>query len=199
MKDMKKYNNNTWFTLVEILVSLTLLGIILVSVMLIFTNSVRISSKSEVNRMMQENVKNVTEAISEDIRNNGILWVSVDSTDACNFTVQWGTLYKGWDKLCTKNGNEYYLAHDVWWNLIRVSDVANSCDGVDEQCTIVKNGDPLTNSMVWVTNLKFYVSKDYIPKVTLTIALKPSRKSWGAAFIENNVIELETTVSERPF
>jgi hypothetical protein len=60
----------------------------MVSVMLIFTNSIRISSKSEVNRMMQENVKNVTEAISEDIRKNGILGVSVDSTDTCNFSVQ---------------------------------------------------------------------------------------------------------------
>ena len=166
--------------------------------MLIFTNSIRISSKSEVNRMMQENVKNVTEAISEDIRKNGILGVSVDSTDTCNFSVQWGTLYKQWSKLCTKSNNEYYLAHAIWWSLIRVSDVED-CNDIKEQCVIVKNGYPLTNSMVWVTDLMFFLSQDYIPKVTLTIALKPSLKSGGVSFIQNNQIELETTISERPF
>ena len=195
---MKKQNTHLWFTLIEILVSLTLLSIILVSVMLIFTNSIRISSNSEVNRMIQENIKNVTESISEDVRKNGILGVSTDAIDTCNFTVQWWTLYKESSKLCTGNSNEYYLAHNIWWSLIRVSDIAD-CDDAEEQCMIVKNGSPLTNSMVWVTDLKFYLSKDYIPKVTMIIALRPSIKSWGVNMTQNNQIVVETTISTRPF
>ena len=195
---MKKQNTHLWFTLIEILVSLTLLSIILVSVMLIFTNSIRISSNSEVNRMIQENIKNVTESISEDVRKNGILGVSTDAIYTCNFTVQWWTLYKEWSKLCTGNSNEYYLAHNIWWSLIRVSDIAD-CDDAEEQCMIVKNGSPLTNSMVWVTDLKFYLSKDYIPKVTMIIALRPSIKSWGVNMTQNNQIVVETTISTRPF
>jgi hypothetical protein len=38
--------------------------------------------------MIQENIKNVTESISEDVRKNGILGVSTDAIDTCNFTVQ---------------------------------------------------------------------------------------------------------------
>jgi type II secretory pathway pseudopilin PulG len=195
---MKKQNTLTWFTLIEILISLTLLSIILVSVMLIYTNSIRISSRSEVNRMLQENVKNVIETLAEDIRKNGILWVSSDATDTCNSTLQWWTLYKEWDKLCTKNMNEYYLAHDIGWSLIRVSDIED-CDDIKEQCIIVKDWYPLTNSMAWVTHLKFYLSQDYVPKVTVSISMKPSLKSTWAAFIQENQIEIQTSISERPF
>jgi hypothetical protein len=44
----------------------------MVSVMMIFINSTSLLAKSEINRVMQENVKNVTEMIAEDIRANGI-------------------------------------------------------------------------------------------------------------------------------
>jgi prepilin-type N-terminal cleavage/methylation domain-containing protein len=64
------FNKKTAFTLIEILVSLTILSIIMVSVLFIFMNSTNLSAKSEINRVMQENIKNVIETISEDIRNN---------------------------------------------------------------------------------------------------------------------------------
>jgi hypothetical protein len=42
----------------------------MVSVMMIFINSTDISAKSEINRVMQENIKNVVETIAEDVRKN---------------------------------------------------------------------------------------------------------------------------------
>ncbi len=64
------------FTLVEILVSLTILTIIMISVMMVFTNANIIASSAQKSRVVQENIKNVTETIAEDIRKNGILGVS---------------------------------------------------------------------------------------------------------------------------
>jgi prepilin-type N-terminal cleavage/methylation domain-containing protein len=73
---MKKilYNSSSKqaFTLVEILVSLTILSIIMVSVMVVFVNSTQLSAKSDINRIMQENVKNLISNIGEDIRKNSI-------------------------------------------------------------------------------------------------------------------------------
>ena len=60
------------FTLIEILVAITILSIIMISVFSIYITSVNISAKSDANRMLQENIKNVFSQISEDIRVNGL-------------------------------------------------------------------------------------------------------------------------------
>jgi len=58
--------------LIEVIVSSTILSLILVSVLTIFNVSSRMSLTADINRAMQENVKNIVEQIAEDIRNNGI-------------------------------------------------------------------------------------------------------------------------------
>jgi len=45
---------------------------IMISITTIFISSSDISNKAEINRAMQENIKNVIETIAEDIRQNGI-------------------------------------------------------------------------------------------------------------------------------
>jgi prepilin-type N-terminal cleavage/methylation domain-containing protein len=65
-----KINKTSAFTLVEILVSLTIFSIIVTSIIWIYITSSDIIVKSDINRKMQENLKNVSSEIAEDIRKN---------------------------------------------------------------------------------------------------------------------------------
>jgi hypothetical protein len=149
---------------------------------------------------MQENVKNLISNIGEDIRKNSISWVSKSSVDTCDFTLDSWTLYKKWNKLCI-NLNEYYLASDISWTLTRVDDIDLNCWPLKKHCILVKNWFPLTNSMVSIKDLKFYLSTDNnIPKVTMSILIQPAIKKWVKSdLIKNSTMLLQTTFSERPF
>ena len=197
---------NIWFTLVEILVSITVLSIIMISVMSIFVSATDISLKSDINRIMQENIKNVVETIAEDVRKNWVSWVSESSTDLfCDFSVNVGNSYKKWTKLCTVSWDEYFLAkRDSFWNIIRVSDATTDCSSIDKNCLIAKysiplsNPVPLSNKSVSFKDLKFYVSDNDISKVTINFTLQPAVKRWvKSSLIEENKIIFQTTISER--
>ena len=56
------------FTLVEVLITITIFSMIMISVIQIFIHTTQVSQKVDLNRMMQENIKNVVEIIAEDIR-----------------------------------------------------------------------------------------------------------------------------------
>jgi hypothetical protein len=45
----------------------------MVSVMFIFVNSTQLSMKIDINRVLQENSKNIIETISEDLRKNDLI------------------------------------------------------------------------------------------------------------------------------
>jgi len=191
---MKK--NKTWFTLIEVVVSVTILSIIMISMISIYILSSDTSLKSDINRAMHENIKSVITDISEDIMKNSILWVSSDVTDSCWFNAT--DNYKSWDKLCISSLNEYYLAKKNLWTYIRVD--SSSCEDINEQCFIVKNWAPLTNSLVSVKDLKFYVSSLNVNKASIVITMQPTIKSWVKPdLIKDNKIIFQTTISERPF
>jgi prepilin-type N-terminal cleavage/methylation domain-containing protein len=61
------------FTLVEILVSMTIFAIIMVSVMMIYVTATDISKKYDINREMRNNIKSVVEDIAEEVRKNDIV------------------------------------------------------------------------------------------------------------------------------
>ena len=195
-----KNNNKSWFTLVEILVSLTMFSIIVTSIIWIYITSSDILVKSDINRKMQENLKNVSSQIAEDIRKNWIIWVSSSTLDVCDFNV-WANKYKEWTKLCTKWLNDYYLAKKdvLTWLYIRVDNT--SCSNIIDNCVIYNLTKwPLTNSFVSVKNLNFYLSKDHIPKLTMSIVMQPSTKKWiKEELIKESKLIFQTTVTERPF
>ncbi len=191
---MKK--NINAFTLVEVVVSITIFSIMMISIISIYILSSDTSLKSDINRAMHENMKSVTTEISEDIMKNGIIWVSENTLDTCSFNVS--TSYKQGSKLCTKWLNEYYLAKKIWTWFIRTDNI--TCENIAEQCYIVKNWKPLTNSLVTVKNIDFYVTSLYVNKVTVKIILQPTIKAWVKPnLIENNKLIFQTTISERPF
>ena len=188
------------FTLVEVLVSITIFSIMFISIIWIYLISTDINLRSDINRVMQENLKNVSSKIFEDIRKDWILWVSSSTIDECDFEKTTKN-YKIWDKLCSKSGNKYYLAKKdvVSWDYIRVS--TSECKAINDNCVIAMwLKEPLTNSYVSVKDLKFYLSDDAVPKVTVNIVLQPSAKKWVKADMikESNII-FQTTISERLF
>lgn len=195
---MKYMSRIVWFTLVEIVVSLTILSVIMVWVMMTFSHANTIATSTQSNRIVQENLKNVTETIAEDIRKNGIGWVSKTIGDPCAMVPDSASNFKQGSKLCTLAGNEYFLAKEVLWKFLRVD--ASTCLDDKEHCSVVKNGNLLTNSLVNVKKLEFLVSKSNIPYVTLRITLTPSRKNGiQNTVIQQDTITLQTSISPRQF
>jgi len=192
--------NNKWFTLIEVIVSITILAIIMTSIFVIFILSWDLNNKTDISRAMQENIKNVVETIAEDVRKNWISWVDSDST-GCKFNFS-SVKYLSWTKLCVWSGGltQYYLAKA--WTLWIVSDYATEC-GFWSGCVIVKKDSsglpyPISNSWVEFRDLYFYISSDKQPKVTINFVLQPSSKKWIKPWlIKEHKINFQTTISQR--
>jgi len=70
---MKKNNlHKQAFTLVEILIAVTIFSIIMISVLMIYITATDISKKYDINREMRNNIKSVVEDIAEEVRKNDI-------------------------------------------------------------------------------------------------------------------------------
>ncbi len=198
---MMKYThkNTQWFTLIELLVSITIFSIIMVSVITIFIFSANLSGKVDINRVMQENIKNAVETIAEDVRKNGIGWVSNTNTD-WNCTA--GSL--SGNKLCISDGLDWYTLKkiDAFGNLVRVNgpDMSAQCSDIQTHCVLYKWDSPLTNSFVSFRELNFSISwdDDNQKKVTINFVLQPAIKKWVRSdLIKNSKLVFQTTISER--
>lgn len=196
---MQRNKKILWFTLIEIIISITILSIIMISVMMIFTTSSALSYKTDINRSMQENVKNIIEDMAESVRENGVNICPNISGDCYDMSLATGK-YISSDVLYSGD-NTYYIARETTsgvWVKVDSADAA-MCLEKDIFCTLVKNSQhPLSNKNVVLRGLNFYVSDDAIPKVTVTFAIEPSPKRWvRSAMIEKNTLYFQTTLSER--
>jgi len=61
----KNTHTSSAFTLIELIVAISIFAVIMVSVMSIFLFSSQMSARVEIQRTMQENIKNVMEDIAE--------------------------------------------------------------------------------------------------------------------------------------
>lgn len=185
------------FTLIEVLISITIFSIIMVSVISIYIANIDVNNKSNINRVLHENMRNVFTELNEEVLKNGISWVSLDLTDSdCNIDSR--VLFSTWTKFCS-NVNDYYLAKKNWDNYIRVN--ISECESIKDECSLVKNSTPITNSLVWVRNISFYVTENSgVKKLTYTITLQPSLKLWVKPnLIEKSKFTFQTTITQRPF
>jgi len=191
--------NKLGFTLIEVIVSISILSIIMISIFTIFSLSADLNNKIDISRSMQENVKNIRQIISEDISTNKITWVNSDIVLwSCSLSLT--TKYSSWTKLCVWN-NSYYLAKKLSWVWVRVADY-NECNNGWVNCYLVKDDwmkiTQLSNSWVQFNNLYFYVTNSKIKKVTINFEMQPSRNKWiKPDLINKNKINFETTISER--
>lgn len=188
-----------WFTLIEILVSISILGMIMISVFTIFILAADLNNKTDISRSMQENTKNFVEVISNDIRENGITWVNSDIV-VSNCKLDTNVKYLSWTKLCV-GGNSYYLAKKIAWVFNRVGNESD-CETPGDECYLVKNDGTsitqLNNSWVEFRKLNFYVTSKGTKKVHITFEMQPSIKKWVKTnLIKENKLNFETTISER--
>ena len=98
------FKNIVAFTLIEVIITLTILGLIFWSVMSVFLLYSTLWSKVEVNRLMQSNIKTIIDHIREDINKYGINTAKYDFWLNASSSLFWDDfdhLYI-WD-------NEYYL------------------------------------------------------------------------------------------
>lgn len=190
--------NKSWFTLIEVIVSVSILSIIMVSIFVIFNLSADLNNKADISRSMQENIKNIVETIAEDIRKNWASWVNNDVISwECSLPLS--QLSLSWSKLCIWN-TSYYLAKKVGETWNRITDYSE-CSG-EIQCFLVKNDwlniTQLSNSWVWFNNLSFYITNTWIKKVSLNFEIQPSIKKWiKPNLVKDNKIIFQTTLSER--
>lgn len=197
----KKLNINKAFTLIEIIVAITIFSIMMTSVIFIFVNSSQLSLKIDINRTLQENSKNIIETIAEDLRKNDIKECAWSISEWCvSSTLKFST----WTELWVWD-NHYYLAKkDSLWNLIKTTNLYD-CDELkkQEQCFIaVKKWleDPamLSNSSVKIENLEFSIFSEHIPKVQINLFMRPMIWKWVKVdLIKNNELNIQTTLSER--
>ena len=191
--------NKKAFTLVEIMIAVTIFMIVMVSVMQIFGISSHLTNKIDINRQMQENIKNLTETISNDVRNYWISWLKNNKTDSYELwdssnIVNWNFLELWW--------NTYYLSiDDVHFTALDKNEMNTKCRELKNNCFLVKNGwvsSKLTNSWVAFEDLSFTIMWDKIKKLVINFKMRPSTKKWVPSnMIKNSKIIFQSTISER--
>lgn len=186
-------NLHSWFTLIEVLVSITILSIILVSVFNIYISSTDINLKTDITRAVQQNIKSSVEKIAEDVRKNGFDCVKSWYLDSC--VLPTGIQTNTWNIL-EINGASYNLAQKSGWSYVLVT--PDQCDELTEKCTLVYNGKPIMNSWVDVKNVEFIISDNEVKKMMILMTLQPALWKWiKPNLIKNNVFHFQTTISER--
>ena len=206
---MKKYTINSWFTLVELIVSIAIFGIIMTSVLAIFLFSSQMSTRVELNRIMQENIKNVMEDIAEGVRKDGVLGVRDFWWTSCILpTDSIPTIQK---KMFCSGTSEYSLGtKQSDGSFVPVSNIWVDCGDINDpttlwrQCYIIKKDItrweyfPLTNSFVTFEDIQFSVTNSNIKKLTVQLTVRPAVKKWLASdLVRASTVQVQTTISER--
>lgn len=191
------------FTLIEIIITITIFGIIMISVLSIFVFSSQMSTRVEINRVMQENIKNVTQDISENIRLHGLSGVLADGwIDSCGWFL-WATLV--WTKLCLHGGIEYSIWRFIssTWSWERVNNIWD-CWDITVNCHVIKRDNPmqdyypLTNSFSHFENISFIITNPDIPKLSLHMSVRPSIQKWlSSDIVMKSLTHVQTTISQR--
>lgn len=204
---MKKITKKA-FTLVEIMVALTIFWVIMISVMGVYIVSSETTYSSDINRAMQENVKNIVMEISEDIMKTWIRWVEWQLTvDVCtnldtlvpNDPISPNkflnkNIFCSWDYL-------YFLWKKSWNDFVPES----NCDEKTSECLLVRakiwnlsEKSPITNSLVTVRSANFLVTNNWTKKVTISLKIQASSKAGvRISTLENSILNFQTTLSER--
>ena len=190
--------NKKAFTLIEIIVSLTIFMIVMVSVMQIFLVSSNLTNKIDINRQVQENIKNLTETIADDMRKNYSIWVKKNLVD--NYEISDNFNIKNWN-LLEIGSNKYYLSDSYNWvsySRIEFNEIDTKCWDLKNNCFLVKNDSRLTNSWVAFEKLNFTIMWEDNRKLIINFTMRPSTKKWiNSNMIKNSKFVFQTTLSER--
>ena len=191
------------FTLIEVIISVTIFSIVFVSVITSYILLSKLNQKIDMSRAMQENIKNITETIAEDVRKNWIKFCNpLTPTETECHTIQSGQQYTTENVLYTHSWRYSLRKYDSLipaWENIDIWDPETECT-IPYICKLYKSWSPLSNTWVQFKTLRFSISNTLEPKVTINFVLSPAFNKWiNPDLIKNNVITFQTTVSERPY
>lgn len=184
---MKNKSLHFGFTLIEVIISISIMSVILVAIMWVFFSMSDVSNKTEINRQLQWNIKNAVETMAVDVRNYGI-----NSARRCD--VLWADLWSYW---CSSNGNKYYIwkQNGVWWY---APATLEECSELSSECYLMKNNTILSNSFLSVESAAFEILwDDSMKRLSISLLVRPSAKKWVKPnLIKQNRFHFQTTLSE---
>lgn len=212
------------FTLIEIIVAVTILSLIMVSVFGIYSNIIGLNKRLAVSRSLQENARNITEIIAKDIRENGIAFAcynqSIAAASGCPGVTGAAEYSGSGSKVlitkvapadCPGGGDDcfisYYLMHD------NMASIPSLCQVGDTDCYLgreLPDGQRIrvTDKSVKLDSLKFFISgvdsktfsanTDAEGKVTLSFLLAPGAKQGlSPQTAESLTMPIQTTITEK--
>lgn len=194
---MKKISKK-WFTLIEVIVSMTILWVIMVWIITTFILVWNLNNKADINRHLQENIRRFTHSVSEDLR----LWDITFDSDTDKWHYINSGLFDSWEELFVWD-KEYFMAEESLMIKANSSN-PNSCIFLEEvECILAVrdinswNIKAFSDNKVQIKNLKTFVSEWKIPKASISFEILPSYKTWlPRDLIKNNTIYFQTTFSE---
>lgn len=189
---MKKFFNKSWFTLIEMVVSITILSIIMLSIFVIYKNIVYANKKLELDRIIQENSRNIMESLATEIREK---WINYNYysllTEKLDYNWDWNTI------LSINNSWEYCMQKQK-------NSCSKECYKDSKNCYLWKMDSDirLSDENVSIKNLKFYISWDSANqkewKVTIVFDLWIAAGKWlNSEIIKNSSIHLQTTIGAK--
>lgn len=216
---MKSLKNTSGFTLLELMISMTIFAVMSVAIMSVYIQTTNLGQKMRAMRHLSETAREITERIAEDVREKGI---SLSGSTFDDYTIgsPWNTMEytgSGGEILGIGDGSKRYVYGKV------ENGSVSYCKNEDRknpkiQCGlyVIENQDFTKwwnlvdsfvpkdeNKRVKIEDLKFYISGDGVTtekKVTLvfTLVLMP-RIGVPPGLISDTRTHIQTTISERFF
>lgn len=212
------------FTLIELMISLTILGMMTIMMMMTYFQMSETSRRLQMSRELSETAREITEQIAQDIRTHGLVFSGATEFDRT-------TQYSGWKNIVTsyaESGTEVLPigfsgseAHLYYAYGKRTNTGFAPCTEVDRQTPTTHCGlyrimatdrskgynlvdgfrEDEAKKRIKITDLKFYISgtdAGAVPKVTLkmTLELMP-RGGVPPSLVRATKLELQTTFSHR--
>jgi len=179
------------------IVSVTILAIIMLSIFVIYRNIIFINKKLELDRIIQQNSRNIIESLATEIREKGI-----DYEYYSNLTEKLDYSGSGNTILAIANSWEYCMQKQS-------NSCSRDCYKNNRWCFLWKlNTDiQLSDEKVQVNNLRFFISdnksiwaldgkKEW--KVTIVFDLSVTPTAWiNSNMIKDSNIHVQTTISTK--
>lgn len=206
----KELKSRTAFTLIELVVSITILSVIMLSVFMIYSNLIQINKRLEVMRVVQENVRNITEQMATDIREK---WIDLSYYDGSDTEKTNNYTGSGNAILAIRWGDKYYPMKDGPGGMPVLCSEADQRN-LAVHCYIGKEDSmshrkAISDDRVRIENIRFFLSGNIGDsltnlsqewKVTIVLSLGIEIKSWVSSEVaKNSHMLIETTISEKAY
>ncbi len=220
---MKLSRNTSGFTMIEMVIAVTIFGLMSVAILSTYIQTTQISAKLRMTRLLSESAREITERIAEDVRSTGISVTKSSYDDHTVGNELWKSPdYRSYGGEILAIGNEN-ISDKMYLYGKKTGSTVTHCtpsDQVDPKTHcglyVIKNNDFSTawnildsfvpeeeKKRVKLDHFRFYISGDGIStekKVTIvfTLGLMP-RVGIPPSLVSETKMQIQTTMSERFF